>query len=410
MYVLATVMMPQDTGLYQAVGTDVTCKMQGFFLQLGLASVSYNVLLSLYFLLVVNYNWKEQSFKRIRWWLQLVVIFIGLALAFAGIPFYDAQLAVCYVVQPPVAKVSSSNQKEACYHSCLLLNTRISSQNYIPITMFYTVPIAIALVVMIGNTVAICRRVYTQQKKSKKWAAKKNMNLSRKVFWQSLWFVLSFFVTLPFLLITYYLVDYMGDNMFWLFVLTGFVAPAQGLLNAFVYFNRDHKLTFFAVLFSKICKCRRPVVQQAASNEQGEVAHARIDTVDDSMMTPTESGANIRRPSEGLPSFKPATSSFVDAGESTIGHYSGTSGTSDDEYAGVNEFMRMTEDDHAGPVSQFVNFGRSGVGLVTGLSERSSTAHEILAHLSFRRKKSSEPPAALTTLHEVAPTNNEDPN
>jgi hypothetical protein len=105
MYVLSTIMVPKETGLYQAVGNNATCKTQGFFLQLGLTSGTFNMFLSLYFLLVVNFNWKEVKFKKYRLWFNAGAVALGLALAFSGIPFYGPQLTNCYVLQPPIAKV-----------------------------------------------------------------------------------------------------------------------------------------------------------------------------------------------------------------------------------------------------------------------------------------------------------------
>ena len=91
MYMLGTVMTPKESGLYQAVGNNFTCKLQvsefgfmfllhahprgqywlilintcvnisqGFFLQLGTTSALFNACLSIYFYLVVCKNWRER--------------------------------------------------------------------------------------------------------------------------------------------------------------------------------------------------------------------------------------------------------------------------------------------------------------------------------------------------------------
>ena len=198
----------------------------------------------------MNFNWKEVNFKKYRLWFNAGTVALGLALAFGGIPFYGAQLTNCYVLQPPIAKVSYFGRRFVDPPPVLTFD-----QNYIPISMFYTLPIFSALAVMTASTFAICRRVYRQEKKAMKWKASNNMKLSRKVFWQSFWYLISFMVTLPFLIITNYLVDFMHQNVYWIFVATGIIAPAQGFLNAFVYFKRDTKFLSCVNIFSKCCQC-----------------------------------------------------------------------------------------------------------------------------------------------------------
>jgi hypothetical protein len=132
-------------------------------IQWGYTSVFYNALLSIYFLLMVNYNWKEERFRRWRRYWHAVVCVPGLALAIGGYAFYDAQLAVCYVVPPPL------------------------TASWIPLSVFYTIPVSSSLLILVGTTGAICRRVYKQEKASMKWRTRKDWKLSKKVFWQSFW-------------------------------------------------------------------------------------------------------------------------------------------------------------------------------------------------------------------------------
>jgi len=163
-YALATVMVPEETGLYGAKGTNLSCRLQGGMIQLGLTSVFYNALLSIYFLLMVKYNWREVHFQKYRRWVHLPINLLGLGMAFGASPFYYPQLAVCYIVQPPVAL------------------------NWLPLAFFYTLPVTLALFTLVYSTIVICVKVFTQEKAVRKWTTRdQSWNLSRKVFWQSLY-------------------------------------------------------------------------------------------------------------------------------------------------------------------------------------------------------------------------------
>ena len=68
------------------------------------------------------------------------------------------------------------------------------------------------------------------------------MELTRKVFWQSFFYVAAFYVTLPFVLLSYY-VKFMGGSSFWMFAVAAVMAPGQGLMNAIIYFQRTKNAT-----------------------------------------------------------------------------------------------------------------------------------------------------------------------
>ena len=50
--------------VHGARGTEFTCKLQGFFVQLGFTSVFYNLSLTVYYLLVIVYGWGDFRVKR----------------------------------------------------------------------------------------------------------------------------------------------------------------------------------------------------------------------------------------------------------------------------------------------------------------------------------------------------------
>ena len=94
--------MPEDTPfVYGARGSTATCVVAGFFGHGGsLTSIFYNGSLTLYFLLVVRFGWKEERIKRrMEFFLHAVPIAIGWSTAIAGVPLdlYNAFGWTCWI-------------------------------------------------------------------------------------------------------------------------------------------------------------------------------------------------------------------------------------------------------------------------------------------------------------------------
>jgi hypothetical protein len=101
-YLLSGLLLPRPA--YEAHGTHGTCVLQGILIQLGLTSLFYSVLLSVYYLLIIKYNWKESRFRKYRKYFHLPIITIGMALTAAASTSIAPQLGFCYVAIPPQAK------------------------------------------------------------------------------------------------------------------------------------------------------------------------------------------------------------------------------------------------------------------------------------------------------------------
>jgi hypothetical protein len=54
----------EQTTVYGAKGTDATCTMQGFLVQIGFSGIFYNLALSVYYLLTIQYGWREDKLRR----------------------------------------------------------------------------------------------------------------------------------------------------------------------------------------------------------------------------------------------------------------------------------------------------------------------------------------------------------
>ena len=218
-YMLVGVMAPYEAGFYLSRGNETTCNIQGFMIQLGqTASMLYNLFLSLYFFFVIVYGWREARFKKMSIWVHAFVVLSGVGLAVAAIPFIEAQFGVCGILPP----LTSSRWQ---------------------ISLFYTGPVSTVLFVLTVSTVVICRSVYMQERRARKWKFVKNkISMTREVFWQSFWYVSAFHVTIPLMLVAFY-APFKFPRGFWIFIVTAILAPLQGLMNAFVYFKRAKRST-----------------------------------------------------------------------------------------------------------------------------------------------------------------------
>jgi hypothetical protein len=235
------------SGIYGAKGNEATCKMQGFFIQLGYTSIFYNMSLSFYFLLVVRYGMKESQLKKLQLWLHIPALLVGFALAFGGIPFFSSVFGVCYIPPPPLI------------------------EDYRYITIFAVVPICTAIVILTVNTSMVYLAVRKQMIAARKWrisgAVQRPSNsaalgdlsmlpnasgvseepwnrrsempqtviqkMERQTFWQALFYLGAFYLTWPILLASNLNKD--AGVHFPVVIIVFMLAPLQGFLNFLLY-------------------------------------------------------------------------------------------------------------------------------------------------------------------------------
>jgi hypothetical protein len=96
---LSTWPIPEETGILWASGNTMTCNFQGFFTQFGITSPIYNASLSIYYLLVIRYGWKEEQLKSIEPFLHGVPLLWGLGTAIAGLflTIFNSATLWCWV-------------------------------------------------------------------------------------------------------------------------------------------------------------------------------------------------------------------------------------------------------------------------------------------------------------------------
>ena len=280
---LVAVMAPHEAGFHLSRGNDATCTLQGFMIQLGQTSMFYNVCLSLYFLLVIVYNWKERMFRRLCLASHMLVSVLGAGLAFGAIPFIGPQFGVCGVLPP----LTTSQWQ---------------------VSLFYAGPVSFTLVVLAVATAVICYKVYQQQKKAKKWMANVSAKLSRRVFWQSFWYVMAFYMTLAPMLFTFY-IEFESPQHYWLLVLAATLAPLQGFINFLVYFQRSRRKLFNSLCSpckgqtNKVTSKKRPAVhgprtkpiRQPECDDESDLKKTPVLSVQDNVATETTTENKLER-------------------------------------------------------------------------------------------------------------------
>jgi hypothetical protein len=246
------------TGIYGAVGTQASCTAQGFFFQLGYTGIFYNMVLTIYYVLVIKYGMRERRLFQLKWFFHVPVLVAGFGLAFAGIPFYEYLFFACHIPPPPLVDSSA------------LIN------------IFSIVPISIVLVVSTTNMAIIYWHVHQQDKAANRWrmssvvtngggggggagsseeASSSRMlssvirklkrlsgtaatsaqptrpstnRLSNTVWWQALLYVSSFLLTWPIYLYANFNTT-REDYAFW--VVLVILNPLQGFWNCVIYFR-----------------------------------------------------------------------------------------------------------------------------------------------------------------------------
>jgi len=88
---------PKEDYVHGAEGNKASCRAQGFFIQIGTISMYINVSIAFYYLLIIQFSWREQRLRksRIYYMLFAVPILVGSIFAIAGIPFYDNAMLWC---------------------------------------------------------------------------------------------------------------------------------------------------------------------------------------------------------------------------------------------------------------------------------------------------------------------------
>jgi len=288
----AAVPLDPDAPIYGARGTEATCAIQGVMFQIGLGSIFYNVSFSIYFLLVVVYNWRDDKLKKVRPWLHAGPLVSAFILATASIPFSGPFFIGCFISTPPFAP------------------------SHIPIIFLSFIPISIVIILCTALMSILVIKVRQQNNAAKKWRftpssapshcvsdsalnsatwssrrdqAKRprhrdHMNeRTRQVTHQAMCYLAAFYVTWPLFMNTIMFEDKLivlgSKAKAVVFLIVNTLAPLQGFLNTLIFFRLRWLRAWR--------QWRQKVLRKKQSRETGSVSNNGVGSANSGLFSST---------------------------------------------------------------------------------------------------------------------------
>lgn len=252
---LSTWPIPSSTGIYGAVGTTQTCTAQGFFLQFSIMAPLYNAALSLYYLLMIRYNWTEERMHRLRLPVHGTILFFGLGTSIAGLflTLYNPATLWCWQNHYPVGCIESLQSNDGMTTTCQRGDNALSVYRW----AFFYAPLWCAIAFATVAMILVFWKVHTLEIKSDRFRSTRYSlehgvvatstpcgggaflqrpgERARKVARQALCYVGAFYLTWIWSTLTRILQSAVGKTYFSLVLLTAIFLPFQGFLNFLVY-------------------------------------------------------------------------------------------------------------------------------------------------------------------------------
>lgn len=220
----------------------------GFFILLGYGSIFFNNSLSIYYVLVVVYNWKNYQLKKVQPWLLSIPVVLAFAIAFSGIPFYEQVWLGCWLLPRPY----TDDWKAVGFSTAPVVLTAIIS-TACQIRVYWSVRSTVRKSQKWSmehrlkqrsqysyngsssngpsSTFAAQQQTPVDEKRKKGFSCnpcKNNLllqdNAESAVFWQATFYLLAFYVCWPILLVAVW-AAHSQDYRFWLTV--SFLAPVS---------------------------------------------------------------------------------------------------------------------------------------------------------------------------------------
>ena len=231
---LSTWMAPVGSNAVYAAGNTQTCTYQGFLLQIAIGAPMYNSCLALYYLLTINYGWREERLQRLERWLHAFVLIFAFGTGILLIPLnvYNHIGAVCWVVGLPKGCENSNYQP-----SDVPCERGNDAWKY-GFALFY-VPLWVCIIFTTIAMIMIYRKVRETEKRSSRYAGsstarRRTFLQSDRVAAQAILYTFAFYITwLPSTI--WSLTWWSGSAMFWLDFLATITEPSQGSMNLFVF-------------------------------------------------------------------------------------------------------------------------------------------------------------------------------
>lgn len=239
-FILGTIPAPEESGANGAHGTEATCKLQGKPL-LGVCAdamlslphallrsnrldvpgwADLNVLQRCFIVILPTHHQAQlgrSSFQMKKWIVHGTLFFVGLVLSFAAIPFIERDYRWCYIGWPPIGTT------------------------YTPGIVLFILPVGISILIITVLTAMLVCFVGKLERKTARHSLTSGTrgSLASKTLWQSVWFLLAFYVVWPVTCSTYIMP--MHPDLYWWYVIAAILSPAQGFFNACVFFSRHRR-------------------------------------------------------------------------------------------------------------------------------------------------------------------------
>lgn len=154
--------MTEDTDPWKGRGSDTTCKIQGFAMQLGGTLFTYNAALSVFYVLMIVFHLKEELLKKYEWTLHIVPLTFGISTATIamGMDWYHNANLWCWIAVDPACsdELYASLNVEYCsrYNNIWIFRWA-----------FFFAPLWACFAVQIASMMVVLRTVHHQEARTK---------------------------------------------------------------------------------------------------------------------------------------------------------------------------------------------------------------------------------------------------
>mmetsp|Transcript_16053 Transcript_16053/g.46084 ORF Transcript_16053/g.46084 Transcript_16053/m.46084 type:complete len:490 (-) Transcript_16053:1226-2695(-) len=236
-----------EQGVWGASGTQQTCTAQGFVLQFTITAPLYNGSLSLYYVLMITFNWSERRLKRMRLWVHVSILAFGIGTSVAGLflTLYNSANLWCWIASSPSGCVETVASPAGQDTTCV----RGDNANSIYRWAFYYIPlwfvIAFSTLAMLltwsslkekgKQAENVLRTSFCNADSNRLLEKLRRKERERNVMIQCLFYLTAFYMTWVCPTALRVKQSTSGTPSFGLLLCVGFLLPFQGFANCLVY-------------------------------------------------------------------------------------------------------------------------------------------------------------------------------
>lgn len=214
---MSTWPIPRGASIYGAIGNEVSCKVQGFIVQLSIASPLYNTALSVYYLLAIRHKFSECEIRKLEPWMHCFTIIFSFSTAMLGLALdlYKEARFGCWIA-------SESKDEFLIFQIAMWL-----------------APLSISLIVITTSQISIVMEVREAERSGRRFSTSRRRSWTDQVCKQSFWYVGTFYATwiVPGIFLFLWKFSSNKYSAQWFGIPVALLTPLQGCFNAMVYFR-----------------------------------------------------------------------------------------------------------------------------------------------------------------------------